>query len=158
QIDLAVDHHRRAPDSRQHIMDPVRLSGFGVQTMEEAAEVGIEDQPVVYRAGRDGAADFVVVPDLPGLGDVAALGSVDRIQVSDSLAVLRILTVRHVNNVSDDYRSGDRLVARLGPDRVLRISVELPEFLAGQGLVTANPPIALRMDHLHLATDLGNRS
>ena len=56
----------------------------------------------------------------PRLGDVAALGGVDRIGVADALAVLGILAVGDVDDVVVDDRRADHLVARLRPDRVLR--------------------------------------
>ena len=74
---------------------------------------------------------------------------VDRVQVADAFAVLGILTVGDVDDVLDDDRRRDHFVARLRPDGVLRIGVELPEFLAGLRLVAAHPPVALAVDHLH---------
>ena len=51
----------------------------------------------------------------------------------------------------------DHLVARLRPDRVLRVGVELPELLAGRRFVAAHPAVALRADHLIDAADLADR-
>ena len=31
EIDLAVDHHRRAPDRREHVVRPERLAGLDVE-------------------------------------------------------------------------------------------------------------------------------
>ena len=106
--------------------------------------------------GRDRAADLVVVPDAPALGDVAALGRVDAVEVADALAVLRVLAVREVDEPFVHHGRADDLVARLGPDGVLRVGVELPQLLAGRRLVAAHPAVALAVDHLHHAADLAD--
>ena len=51
----------------------------------------------------------------------------------------------------------DDLVARLRPDRILRVGVELPELLAGGDFVAAHPAVALRADDLIDAADLADR-
>ena len=76
---------------------------------------------------------------MPGLGDVAALGAVDRVDVADAFAVLRILPVRDVDDVVDDHRRADHFVAGLRPHRVLRVGVELPQLLAATALRSRAP-------------------
>jgi hypothetical protein len=76
---------------------PVDLAGLRVEAVQEAAEVGDVDEAVLDRRRRDRAADLVVVPDQPGLRDVAALGGVDAVHVADAFAVLRILAVGDVD-------------------------------------------------------------
>src|SRR2546426_9582740 len=112
-------------------MCPVGLAGVHVQAVQEAAEVGIEQQPVVDGAGRNRAADFVVMPEAAKVSDVAALGRVNRVEVPDSLTVLWVLPVGNEHLVLPDYRRRDHLIARLWPNRILRVQVEFPELLAG---------------------------
>ena len=101
EIDLAVDDDRRAPDRREQVVHPVRLPRLGVEAVEEPAEVGDVDEAVGDRRRRDRPADLVEVPDPAALGDVAALGRVDRVEVADALAVLRVLPVGDVDAVVD---------------------------------------------------------
>ena len=58
EIDLAVDHHRRAPDRGEDVVRPVDLAGLRVEAVQEAAEVGDVDQAVGNRRRRDRAADL----------------------------------------------------------------------------------------------------
>ena len=51
----------------------------------------------------------------------------------------------------------DQLVARLRPDRLFGVRVELPQLLAGLRLVPAHPAVALRRDDLHDAADRPDR-
>ena len=41
--------------------------------MKEAAEIGVEQEPVVNGAGRNGAADLIEMPDASAVGDIAAI-------------------------------------------------------------------------------------
>ena len=125
--------------------------------MQEAAEIGIEQQAVVDGAGRNRAADFVVLPDAPGLGDIAALGGIDGVQVPDALAVFGILAIGDEYFVFPDHGRGDHFVARLGPHGILGIHVELPQLLAGFGFVAADVSVAFAHDHLHHVADLPHR-
>src|SRR4029450_11558759 len=93
------------------------------------------------------------MPDLTGRGDVAALGRVDRVEMADPFAVLGILSVRDVDGVLVDDRRADHLVARLRPDRVLRVEVELPQLLARLRLVAAHPAVTLADHDLHGIAD-----
>ena len=96
-------------------MFPVFFAGVHVQAVQEAAEIGIEQQPVVYRAGGNRAADVVELPDASGFGDVAALGGIDRVEVSDSLAVLGVLPVGDEHFILPEDWCGDHLIACLRP-------------------------------------------
>ena len=71
--------------------------------------------------------------------------------------MLGVLAVGDVDDVLVDDRRADDLVARLRPDRVLRVEIELPELLAGLGLVAADPAVALADDDLHRVADLADR-
>src|SRR5688572_32465375 len=62
------------------------------------------------RDRRNRSADFLEVKDPAGLGDVAALGAVNRVEVPDPLAVLRIL--RSEEHTSE-LQSQSNLVCRL---------------------------------------------
>ena len=97
------------------------------------------------------------MPHQPGLGDIAALGRVDRVEMALAFAVLRILSVGDVDLVLVDHRRADDLVAGLRPDRGLRVRVEFPELLAGEDFVTADPAVPLRADDLVDAADFAHR-
>ena len=86
--------------ARRQVVHPVLLPGLRVEAVEEAAEVGDVDQAVGDRRRRDRAADLVEVEDQAGLGDVAALGRVDGVEVADAFAVLGILAVGDVDRSS----------------------------------------------------------
>ena len=89
------------------------------------------------------------MPKLAGLGDVAALGGVDGVKVADTFAMFRVLTVRDVDDVVEDDRGADDLVAGFRLDRVFRVEVEFPELLAGFCLEPAYPAVTLSDDDLH---------
>ena len=78
---------------RFHVIDPIELAGFGIEAMDEAGEIADKQQAGVgiNRNGGDAAMDFVVAPDLAGLGDVAGFGGVDAGQNAHAFAVLGIL-------------------------------------------------------------------
>ena len=137
-------------------MDPELLAGVGIDGVDEAGEIGVEEDAVVEGAGGDGAADFVEVPEAAGLGEIAAFGGVDGIEMADTLAVFGILAVGDVDAVVVDDGRGDELIARLGPDGLGRVGVELPELFAGCGIVAADPAIALRADGLDDVADLAD--
>src|SRR5687768_11476212 len=118
-------------------------------------------------AGRDGAPDVSVVPDLAAVrvlfdllvlhqhrADVTAFGRVDRIEVADPLAVFGILAVRDIDDVPDDDRRADHFIAGLRPHRVLRVEIELPEPFAGLDVETADVAVTLSDDDLHGVADL----
>src|SRR5262249_17954916 len=127
------------------------------EAMQEAAEIGIEEQIVVNGARRNRTADLVVVPDTTALGDVAALCGIDRVQMADALAVLGILPVGDKHLVLPDHRGGNDLIACFRPDGVLRIHVEFPELLAGERFVSSRPAVALADHYLHHIADLADR-
>ena len=68
-------------------------------------------------------------------------------------SVLGVLAVADVNPIVIDDRRRDHFIAVLRPDRALRVEVELPQLLAGLGLVPSDPPVALRRDQLIDAGD-----
>ena len=70
---------------------------------------------------------------------------VDGVHVADAFAVFRILAVGDVDLVLADDRRAITSLRVLRPDRIFRIGVELPELLAGERLVAANPAVALRV-------------
>src|SRR5215831_10193288 len=79
QIDLSVGDQRRSPHRGKHVVNPISLPGLGVQTVEEATEVGVVDETIMDGRGRDGPSNLVVMPDPPALSDVSTLGSVDAV-------------------------------------------------------------------------------
>src|ERR1035437_7390233 len=97
------------------------------------------------------------MPEPAAGGDVAPLRRVDGIEVPGALAALGVLAVGDEDLVLPDHRRGDDLVARLGPDRILGIGVELPQLLAGERLITAHPAIAFTNHRLHYAADGAHR-
>src|SRR5215467_5479706 len=94
------------------------------------------------------------MPDTAALGDVAALGGIDGVQVSDALAMFRILAIGDVHLVAVDHGRRDDFVARLRPNGFLGVHVEFPKLLAGHGFVAARPAVAFADHHLHHITDL----
>ena len=97
------------------------------------------------------------MPDGAVLGDVAALGGVDRIEVADAFPVLGILPDADVDPIVVDHRSGDEIVARAHaaerPLGVFRIAVEPPELFAGLGLERIEDAVTAREDHLRNPAD-----
>src|SRR5262249_17506069 len=89
--------------------------------------------------------------------DVAALGCVNAVEMPDAFAVLRVLAVSHVDLVVVDHWRADQLVARLWPNRILRVAIELPELLSGHRVITAHPTVALTVNHLNHVADFANR-
>ena len=157
EVHLAVGHEGRAPHGGEHVMRPVQLTGLGVEAVEVAAEVGDVHQAVGDGGCRNRSADLVEVPEPARLCDVAAFGGVDRVEVTDALAVLGVLSVGDIDDVLDDHGRRDQLVPRSRPHGVLRVGVELPQFLAGLGFVASHPAVALRRDDLQDAADLSDR-
>ncbi len=104
EIDLAVNHHRAAPDGGEHVVLPELLAGFGINCVEEAAEICIVKNAVVQRTGGNGTANGIV-PQLPCFGDVAALGCIDSVEVCVTLSVFRVLSIGDVNAVALNDRS-----------------------------------------------------
>src|SRR6516165_3412262 len=102
-------------------MRPVWLAGDLIQAVQEAAEIGIEQQPVGDGAGGNRAPDLVVMPQPASLCDVTALGAVDRVQMPHSLAVLRVLAVGDEHLVFPDYWGCDHFISCLRPHRVLGV-------------------------------------
>ena len=85
------------------------------------------------------------------------LRRVDAVQVADAFAALGILADRHVDPAAVEDGRGDAVVARLRPDGVLGVQVELPERRAGPRVERVEPAVAAREDHLHHAIDLAER-
>src|SRR5215831_11209653 len=97
------------------------------------------------------------MPKAAGFGDVAALSGVDSVQMSHSLAMLRVLPVGDKYLVFPDHWSGDHFIAGLRPHRVLGIQIKFPKFLAGQRLIAAHPTVAFPYYDLHYVPDLTHR-
>ena len=76
--------------------------------------------------------------------------------MAHTLAVLRVLAVANEDSVLENDRRGNQLVSRLRPFRVFRIGIELPELLAREGLVAADPAVPLGADDLNDAADRGH--
>src|SRR2546425_11098482 len=114
--------------------------------MEKTAEVRNVHEAVGDRRGGNRPADLVEGPHAPRLRDVAALGRVDAVEVTDAFAMLGILAVADIDAIFEDDRRCNQLVPRLGPDGVFRVRVELPQFLPGGRLVAADPAVALGAD------------
>src|SRR5689334_5801612 len=93
------------------------------------------------------------MPNQTGLRDIAALGGVDAVHVTDAFSVFGILTVRDIDTVLVDHGRADQLIACLGPDGIFWIRVKFPELLACQRFVTANPAVALCVNELDHAPD-----
>src|ERR1044071_8743815 len=51
QIHFPIHDKRRPPDGGKHVMNPEGFACLHVQTVQESAEVSIENHAVVYRAG-----------------------------------------------------------------------------------------------------------
>src|SRR6516225_8155752 len=95
-------------------MRPVELACFGIEAVEVSGKIAHEEQPL----GGDGyggkaTVDFVVRPDLSGLGDIAGLGCVDASNNPDAFAMLRILTDRGVDPILPEHRGSIDLTGTL---------------------------------------------
>ena len=155
QYHFAIDHVGRPPDSSEHVIFPQQLACFDIQRVEEAAKVRDIEDAIVNRNGRDGAAE-VVVPHYTGLGDVARPRAVDRPQMADAFAMFGVLANGNKDFVIVDDRRGDDIVAvaaALLPFGFLKVTVELPDQLAGLRRKAAEPAIAAGEDDLRLAKD-----
>src|SRR6185369_5887195 len=116
-----------SPHGCEQIVGPVNLARLRVEAMQETTEVRFVNQSILDGWSRDRATNLVVMPDEAGLGDVAALGGVDAVHVAHAFAVFGILAIRDVNVIVVNDGSADQLVARLGPNRLFRVRVKLPE-------------------------------
>ena len=116
-------------------------------------------RPSGYGHARDRAAEVRAadVPEPAGLGDIAPLRRVNRIQVAGALGRFRVIAGREVHRIAADYGCGHdarlRTAAADLPDRVLRVQVEFPEWLARGRLERVTPAVAAGEDHLRLASD-----
>ena len=126
KIDLAVCKKWRAPYRGKGVVRPIGLTCLGIETVQESAEIRNIDQAIGYGSRRNRAPDLVVMPQAAGLGDIAPLCCINRVEVADTFAVFRILSVGNVNTVFENHWRRDQFVARPGPDRVFRIGIELP--------------------------------
>ena len=144
EVDFPVGRKRRSPDGREHVVGPVRLSGCEIHAVQESGEVGYVEKTVGDGSRGNGAADFVVLPDAPGLGDIPALAWIDAVQVADAFSIFRVLSDRQINTAIMKNRSRDDIVERLRPDGVLRIQIEAPELFAGQRFEAIQPAVAAR--------------
>ena len=101
--------------------------------MEEAAQVGDIKKPIANGHCGDRTLEFFtsIVPDAGLRGDVpaGALG-IDRVEVAVSLAMLRILSNREVDRISEENSGRDDVVAGAEPSElplgILWIQVEFP--------------------------------
>src|SRR5215203_2485077 len=96
------------------------------------------------------------MPQQPGFRNVSTLGTVDRVEVADAFPVFRILAVGYVDDVVDDDRRAYDFVARLRPDRLLGIEIELPELLAGRHFVAADVAVPLADHRLGRVADFAH--
>src|SRR4051812_48025653 len=73
QVDLVADDHRRPPHRRFHVIRPQRRALLRVEAVQEAGEVGGEDQPVGDGDGGDRAVHPLGTADLAVLVRVVLL-------------------------------------------------------------------------------------
>src|SRR5262249_24097994 len=94
--------------------------------------------------------------------DVAGLARrVDAPEVADAVEVLRVLAGADVDAAFVKARRADKVAAGAAAAqfvlRVLRVSVELPDLLAGRRFETVEPAVAARENDLLLAVNHGER-
>ena len=158
-VDLAVDDERRGPHGREAgraSSTPGRSSRRG---MQEAAEVRDVDETVGDRPpSKWSGGSCRTWKTRPVCVMSPRLVRVDRVEMADAFAVLGVLAVADVDACPGRSPGVEITSLRVfGQTEVLRVRVELPQLLAGRGLVAADPAVALAGDHLIDAADLADR-